>query len=300
MQTKQVIIALALFATAFVSTPSEAQVTPDSTARLMPPPRSFNGRPDRGPRPPRPMDGRNFRRSDDNRQLFGRSDRQQDGPMNGPRPDGNRNQRGPGQDLRGPGRDRDRGGRGHGLMSLTTVTGTVGQLVGNEDFILDGFVLNSNPTMTVGFAPHLGQQVQQAIKPGTTVSVTGFADKNREGESRFRLISLTAGKTTVLDGPPVRPATPPTAPTMTTATGKITDYKLDKRGTVNGLVLSDNTIIRIPPHVAYQLTNLATKGTAITVQGYTRPLGDGQVQLQRTNILRASVITINGQQYLVR
>src|SRR5436190_1767737 len=121
----------------------------------------------------------------------------------------------------GPGRpDRamDQGpGRNHrpgGLTSLTTVSGTVGQLVGNDDAILDGFTLNtgSGPATTVKFPPHLGEQVQKAIKAGSTVSVTGYVETPPTGEARFRMNSLTAGKTTVVDSPPVRPETPPAAP----------------------------------------------------------------------------------------
>lgn len=193
-------------------------------------------------------------------------------------------------------------GREHGLTSLSTVTGTVGELTGNDDFILNGFTLsvNSAPAMMVQFPAHLGQQVQKAVKAGSTVSVTGFSDKSPDGDTRFHMTSLTAGKTTVVDAPPAMPATPPAAPTLTTTTGKITDYKLDRKGRVMGLEINDNTIIRIPPHIAYQLTNLAKKGTEITVQGYANQPREGQVQLQKVNILRASVLTINGQQYLVR
>lgn len=191
-------------------------------------------------------------------------------------------------------------GRANGLISLTTVSGTVGQLTGNDDAIFDGFTLNSGSgTTTVKFPPHLGQEIQKAVKPGTTVSVTGYSDAAPGGETPFRMNSLTVGKTTIQNAPPAIQTTRP-AETLTTVNGKITDYRFDRSGRVNGLVLDDKTIIRIPGHAAYQLTNLATKGTAITVQGYPRTLREGQVQLEKLNIIRASVLTINGQQYLVR
>lgn len=210
-------------------------------------------------------------------------------------PESDRPDRGPGQ---GPGR-RNREG---GLTSLTTVSGTVGQLTANDDFILDGFTLNagSGSATTVKFPAHLGTQVQKAIKAGSAVSVTGYSEKTPNGETRFRMNSLTAGKTTVVDSPPVRLATTPDAPTLTTATGKIADYRLDRGGRVNGLVLDDKTVISLPSRVASQLTDLAKKGNTITVQGYPKTLRDGQVQLEKVNVLRASVLTINGQQYLVR
>lgn len=224
-----------------------------------------------------------------------------DGPrMSGP--DRKHGKRGPERDGRaseqGPGRYHRPGG----LTSLTTVSGTVGQLVGNDDAILDGFTLNtgSGPATTVKFPPHLGEQVQKAVKAGSTVSVTGYADKTPAGETLFQMNSLTAGKTTVVDAPPVRPATPPTPPALVTETGKIVDYRLDRGGRVNALVLDNKTVVSIPSHVAYQLTDLAKKGSTITVQGYPKAVRDGQVQLEKVTVLRASVLTINGQQYLVR
>ncbi len=146
----------------------------------------------------------------------------------------------------------------------------------------------------------MGQQVQKAIKTGSNVSVTGYTETTPRNETVFRMNSLTAGKTTLVDTPPVRPAVAPETPALVTATGKIADYRLDWGGRVSGLVLDDKTIVSIPPHVAYQLTDLAKKGSSITVQGYPKNLREGQVQLEKVNILRASTLTINGQQYLVR
>jgi hypothetical protein len=88
---------------------------------------------------------------------------------------------GPGRGhLRGERLDNHRGLRGgnRGLTALTTVTGTIGQLTGNDDYILNGFTLKtaSGSLTTVKFPAHLGQSVQQAVKPGNTVSVTGFTD----------------------------------------------------------------------------------------------------------------------------
>ncbi|WP_138991691.1 hypothetical protein [Larkinella sp. C7] len=197
-------------------------------------------------------------------------------------------------------------GRREGLTALTTVTGTVGQLTGNDDFILNGFTLKnaSGSVTTVKFPAHLGQSVQQAVKAGGNVSVTGFSETTPRGENLFRMTSLTAGKTTVTDAPPVALSTPPATPTMSTVTGKIADYQLDREGRVNGLILSTSgdakTIVRIPSNVVAQLSNLATKGSTITVQGFAKIPHEGQVQLEKATILRASVLTINGQQYLVR
>ncbi|GAB3951528.1 hypothetical protein GCM10028805_31820 [Spirosoma harenae] len=192
------------------------------------------------------------------------------------------------------------GHRMSGLTSLTTVSGTVGQWISNDDAILDGFTMTGASNTTIKFPSHLGKQIQTAIKPGSTVSVTGYSDTNPKGETVFLMHSLTAGKTTINHTPPTRPTIQPEPPALTTTTGKITDYRLDRSGRVNGLLLEDKTVITIPPHVAYQLTNLAKKGSTVTVQGYPKMLHEGQVQLEKQTILRASVLTINEQQYLVR
>ncbi|WP_080239128.1 hypothetical protein [Spirosoma rigui] len=227
-----------------------------------------------------------------------------DGP-GGPGP-----QRRPGQHPGGKGGHMGEGRPGgpeSGLTSLTTVSGTVGQLTASDDFVFDGFVLNTTgkssaagSATTVKFPPHLGQQVQQSIKSGSSVRVTGFSETSPAGESIFRMTSLTAGKSTVVDTPPALPAPETTAPALVTETGKVADYRLGRDGRVNGFVLDNRTVVRVPPHVAFQLTNLAKKGSTMTVQGYPLPLRTGQVQLEKTNVLRASVLTINGQQYLVR
>ena len=250
-----------------------------------PPPRATLNMPSDAPQPGGPGH-HHFKHGNRPDQRGGRPDQQ------GGRPDRFGRNGGPGW-----------GGRSQGLTSLTTVSGTVGQWTGNDDDILDGFTLNAGSNAaatTIKFPPHLGQQVQKAIKPGATVSVTGYSETTRQGETRFRMNSLSAGKITVFDAPPTRPTTVPEPPALTTATGKITDYRLDREARVNGLVLDDKMVVMIPSHVAYQLTNLAKKGSTITVQGYPRNLREGQVQLEKTTVLRASVLTINGQQYLVR
>lgn len=193
-----------------------------------------------------------------------------------------------------------RGPEAQAMTSLTTLSGSVGQLTANDDGILNGFTMNANGTATnVRFAAHMGQQVNAAVKAGSRVTVTGYNQVSPQGESVFKLVKLDAGNTQLVDTPPSAPQTPVT-PTRKTVSGKVADYQLDRDGRVNGLILSDQTVVKVPPHVAYQLASMAPKGSAITVDGYAKPLGDGQVQLQKRAILRASVLTLNGQSYLVQ
>ncbi|GAB4022336.1 hypothetical protein GCM10028773_34680 [Spirosoma koreense] len=186
------------------------------------------------------------------------------------------------------------------MVALTTLSGTVQQFTANDESVLDGLTLNTgSKTVAVQFAPHLGQAIQTTGKAGSQVTVTGLADVTPEGTTVFRLVSLSNGRTVVTDTPPAAPAVR-SAPTSITVKGKVIDYSLDRQGQVNGLRLSDQTLVRVPPHVAAQLMTIAPKGTAISVDGYVCPIGEGQVRLQKQTILDASLITANGQSFLVR
>lgn len=187
-----------------------------------------------------------------------------------------------------------------GMVALTTMSGTIQQFTANDESVLDGLTLNTgSKTVAVQFPAHLGQAIQAAGKSGSKVTVTGSSDTTPEGQSVFRLVSLTNGQTVVTDTPPAIPAALPT-PTPITVKGKVVDYQIDRQGQVNGIRLSDQTLVRVPPHVATQLTTLAPKGSTISVEGYVHPIGEGQVRLQKQTIVEASQITVNGQSFLVR
>lgn len=186
------------------------------------------------------------------------------------------------------------------MIPLTTVSGTIQQLTGNDDSILNGFVLGTgSSTVAVRFSAHMGQSINGSVKTGSSVTATGFSEVTPEGESIFRLVTLTAGKTTITDAPPTPPATPAT-PNIVTIQGKVADFQLTKQGRPKALLLADGTLIKVPPHAADQLVNMAPKGSTISVNGYSRPLGDGQVQLQKRSIIEATQVSVNGQTFLVR
>ncbi|GAB3995225.1 hypothetical protein GCM10028807_34830 [Spirosoma daeguense] len=187
-----------------------------------------------------------------------------------------------------------------GMVALTTFSGTVQQFTANDESVLDGFTINTgSQTVAVRFPAHMGQAIQAATKAGSKVTVTGSSDTTPEGITVFRLASLTSGKTVLTETPPAAPATLPT-PTPTSVKGKVVDYQLDRQGQVNGLRLSDQTLVRVPPHVATQLVSVAPKESTISVEGYVHPIGEGQVRLSKQTIINATQITVNGQSFLVR
>lgn len=186
------------------------------------------------------------------------------------------------------------------MTALTTLSGTVQQLTGNEEDVLDGFTLNTgSSTMAVHFPPHMGQGIHSVAKPGTQVNVIGFSETTPEGQTIFQLTQLTAGKSVIWETPPILSAVSAT-PTVTTVKGKIVAYQLDREGRATGLTMSDQTLVRVPPLLARQIISMIPKDSTISVDGYVQQPGKGHFMLHKHTILQASVLTINGQPYLIR
>ena len=186
------------------------------------------------------------------------------------------------------------------LVALTIVSGTVQQLLANDDDILDGFILKTDSaTIAIHFPPHLGQSIQPVAKPGTSVNVTGFTETGPDGQPHFQLAQLTTEKSVISDTPPAQSITQ-AAPMQTTLKGKVVDYRSDNEGRTNGLILTDQTLVRIPLLLAGQLTQMMPKGSTIAVTGYVQQPAQGHIRIHTHTIMQASVLTINGQSYLIR
>ena len=226
-------------------------------------------------------------------------------------PDGPRPPRGPRGEHGGPRGERDpqggpgrRGERG-GLQTITDVRGTLSSYVANnDDQVYDAFILKpeSGAVDTVRFPRHLGQQLQAAAKAGSAVTVSGVRHTGPDGRSHFRFVSLTSGSQTVNDAPPVRPSTPPT-PETATAKGSIKELRRDPKGHIRGVVLSDQTVVQLPPHALEQLSDKLTVGTALEATGNLRTAQPGEARVAGTTaprVVHAQTLALGGVKYLVR
>jgi hypothetical protein len=185
------------------------------------------------------------------------------------------------------------------LIVLATITGNIEKYTTNDDFIVDGFTLNASTTLQVKFPAHLAAQIMNVAKEGSAVTVTGFQDTDPEGVIVFHLNTITAGGKTITDTPPPAPPTPRVEEVITIS-GKVTAYSTDRALRNNGLILDNGVIVHFPPHMAEQVTAVAPVGSNVTVQGGKRTLPDGVVQLKKTTVLEAKVLTAGGKQYLIR
>ena len=214
---------------------------------------------------------------------------------NGPRPP-----RGP----HGPGKGGPKGEHG-GLQTITDVRGTLSTYVANnDDQVYDAFVLRpeTGAADTVRFPRHLGQQLQAAARAGSAVTVSGVRHTGPDGRPHFRFVSLSSGGQTINDAPPVRPSTPPTAET-TTAKGSIKELRRDPKGRIRGVVLSDQTVVRLPPHALEQLGDKLTVGATLEATGNLRTAQAGEARVAGTTaprMVHAQTLALGGVKYLVR
>ncbi len=150
------------------------------------------------------------------------------------------------------------------------VTGTVERFMLTPNGEVEGLWLRDGTQ--IGFAPHRSDELQAAVRRGDTVSVQGY----RLGDLpvlRASSIRSTRSKREVVDRPPLAgdmppPPPPPAALTPLTADGRIERLVYGPGGETNGALLSDGTVVRMPPHLALQLGDLLRTGAPLSVRGF--------------------------------
>jgi hypothetical protein len=150
----------------------------------------------------------------------------------------------------------------------TSIRGTVSQYMLNPDGLVDGVLLSNNTI--VRFAPHMSQQLVQAVKPQDSVSVDGFIEY--QGTIHATMITNPASQQTVVDTPP-SPQNPPPGPGQEfrqpiSANGSIKVLTHAARGEIDGAILDNGTIVHFPPPVGMQYANLFHVGAPLAVVGY--------------------------------
>lgn len=151
---------------------------------------------------------------------------------------------------------------------LPETRGVVKQYVLGPRGNVDGLIMQDGTE--VNFPPHLGVQIVFAIKPGDTISIRGLRARMTPLIDAAMVRNEASGATIVDTGPGPRPEF-----SNTVISGKITQLLHGKQGEVNGALLEDGTIVRLPPHEAVRLSNVLTAGNFISVSGALNatPLG---------------------------
>src|ERR1700709_1836454 len=125
---------------------------------------------------------------------------------------------------------------------------------------VDGLILTDGTE--VHLPPHLGTQLVYAVKPGDAVTVRGLRARAIPMVQAMS-ISNDATGTTVSDNGPGGPRGPRGAEQPLTAEGRIKAQLHGPNGDLNGALLDDGTIVRLPPTEAQRMAANLTAGAPL-------------------------------------
>jgi hypothetical protein len=129
---------------------------------------------------------------------------------------------------------------------------------------VDGLILADGTE--VHLPPHLGTQLVYAVKPGDAVTIRGLRARAIPMVQAMSVTNDATG-TTVTDNGSGGPPGPRAAQQALTATGRIKAQLHGPQGELNGALLEDGTIIRLPPPEAQRLASVLAPGAPVTVEG---------------------------------
>lgn len=137
---------------------------------------------------------------------------------------------------------------------------------------VDGLILTDGTE--VHLPPHLGTQLVYAVRPGDAVTIRGLKARAIPMVQAMS-VSNDATGSTVTDNGPGGPRGPRGAEQSLTAQGRIKAQLHGPQGEMNGVLLEDGTIVRLPPPEAERLAGALTPGAPLYVQGdgYSGTLG---------------------------
>ena len=145
---------------------------------------------------------------------------------------------------------------------LPETRGTVKQYTLTPRDDVDGLILSDRTEIKL--PPHLSAQVVFAIKPGDTVTVRGLKARALPLVDAASVTNFATGVTVTDNGPPGGPGR---VVTETTLTGKIAAALHGKRGEVNGALLDNGTVLRLPPPEAERMQSYLQPGQNVAVRG---------------------------------
>jgi hypothetical protein len=148
---------------------------------------------------------------------------------------------------------------------------------------LDGFLLTDGTE--VHLPPHLSDQLATAVRPGDPVSIRGYRSPAGPLIVAMTVTDTSTNQTVVDQGPPppgarprpLPPGVPSPGAQQTSINGRVQTSLYGPAGDLNGAVLYDGTIVRMPPREAYQFASLLAPGQMITVQGWALNTSYGRV-----------------------
>lgn len=150
---------------------------------------------------------------------------------------------------------------------LPTTKGRVGwySLMPRGD--VDGLILEDGTE--VHLPPHLGAALVQAVKPGDAVTIHGLKARTIAMVQALQVTNDATGKSVTDTGPPPAGADPkkPVVLTKLEAQGVVKEPLHGPQGDLNGVLLQDGTIVRLPPAEATRREAALAAGKTLYVRG---------------------------------
>jgi hypothetical protein len=153
---------------------------------------------------------------------------------------------------------------------LPATRGTVKQYTLTPRGEVDGLILTDGTE--VKLPPHLTGQIVFAIRPGDAVTIRGLKAFALPLVDAAAVTNDASGASVIDNGPPGGPGR---WAAQQTISGRIAAVLHGKRGEVNGALLDNGTVLRLPPPEAERMQALLQPGQTVAVRGVslTSPLG---------------------------
>jgi hypothetical protein len=158
---------------------------------------------------------------------------------------------------------------------LPAIKGTVARYTLTPRGDVDGLILSDGTE--VRFPPHLSTQLVYAVKPGDAVTVRGLRALSVPMVAGVSIANDASGQDVIDNGPGPGPgrAGPRETWQLMSVQGHVQTVLHGPRGEVNGAMLDDGTILRLPPPEAERFAALLAPDQPIAAQGdgLVTPLG---------------------------
>jgi hypothetical protein len=152
------------------------------------------------------------------------------------------------------------------FQQLPATKGTISRYTLTPRGDVDGLILTDGTE--VHFPPHLSTQLVYAIKPGDAVTVRGLKALSAPLVAAIAITNDATGYAVVDSGPGAGPGPGPRGARKAMSLQSRVQMSLHgPRGELNGAMLEDGTILRLPPPEAERLATLLMPGQTIVVQG---------------------------------
>jgi hypothetical protein len=152
-------------------------------------------------------------------------------------------------------------------QQLPAIKGTVSRYTLTPRGDVDGLILSDGTE--VHFPPHLSTQLVYAVKPGDAVTVRGLKALSLPMIAAVSITNDASGQVVIDNSPGPGPGRkgPREAGQSMSVQGRVQTVLHGPRGEVNGAMLDDDTILRLPSPEAERFTALLVPGEPIAAQG---------------------------------